>query len=128
MIYIDEIESFLYEHIHEGDGCLLHHVLFRPAVWAACPRMAERIHDDGCGWGFANLQDLIVSAQRLKPNKSTVAKSSDFLVQQRDCIDEGELPAIDGDSALTFVEAAQIFEALNLRTQLITRASASPLI
>jgi hypothetical protein len=26
-IYIDELESYLHEHIQEGDGCLLHHVL-----------------------------------------------------------------------------------------------------
>lgn len=26
-IYIDELESFLHEHIHDDDGCLLHQVL-----------------------------------------------------------------------------------------------------
>jgi hypothetical protein len=33
-IYIDELESFLIEHIEEGDGCLLCHVLISILLFA----------------------------------------------------------------------------------------------
>ncbi|KAH9293842.1 hypothetical protein KI387_040956, partial [Taxus chinensis] len=33
-IYIDELEDFLRDHIQEGDGCLLHHVLIYILLFA----------------------------------------------------------------------------------------------
>jgi hypothetical protein len=80
-IYIDELESFLHEHIQEGDGCLLHQVLISLLLFvddlvllASTPEGLQRQIDALAN--FCDLRQLMVNLGKTKVLIFNTSKSS----------------------------------------------------
>jgi hypothetical protein len=80
-IYIDELESFLHEHIQEGDGCLLHQVLISLLLFAddlvllaSTPEGLQRQIDALAS--FCDLRQLMVNLGKTKVLIFNASKSS----------------------------------------------------
>jgi hypothetical protein len=80
-IYIDELESFLHEHIQEGDGCLLHQVLISLLLFvddlvllASTPEGLQRQIDALAN--FCDLRQLTVNLGKTKVLIFNASKSS----------------------------------------------------
>jgi hypothetical protein len=80
-IYIDELESFLHEHIQQGDGCLLHQVLISLLLFtddlvllASNPEGLQRQIDTLAS--FCDLRQLTVNLGKTKVLIFNALKSS----------------------------------------------------
>jgi hypothetical protein len=80
-IYIDELESFLHEHIQEGDGCLLHQVLISLLLFvddlvllASTPKGLQR--QINALANFCDLRQLMVNLGKTKVLIFNASKSS----------------------------------------------------